>query len=324
VVAAVVFIVLPNITENFSHAVVDDLYCSQIFFCVFCKFLHIYAYVVFITVFSLCTFFQCPRRRFSKQKEQYMIKIINFIGRPFVKRFALSYRTVVLSACLSCLSVMLVYCGQTVGRIKMKLGVEVGLGLCQIVFNGDPAPLAQRATAPKFLAMFVVAKRLDGSRCKLGTEVGLGPGHTVLNGDPAPLPQKGTTPNFRPNACCGETAGWIKIPLGREVSLGPGHIVLDGDSAPPNFCPCLLWPNGRLSQLLLSTFLIFRILIIHFYNQICFSSKFIHLTTLDVFCYSNSWIFTPAFSRFSNLPDSADVAYLSLVVNCSICYCSSC
>jgi len=28
-----------------------------------------------------------------------MIKIINFIERPFVKWFALSYRTVVLSAC---------------------------------------------------------------------------------------------------------------------------------------------------------------------------------------------------------------------------------
>jgi len=37
-----------------------------------------------------------------------------------------------------------------------------------------------------------------------------------------------------------------------EVGLGPGHIVLDGDTAPlpqngtepPNFDPCLLWPNG--------------------------------------------------------------------------------
>jgi len=93
--------------------------------------------------------------------------------------------------------------------------------------------------------MFVVAKRLDGSRCKLGTEVGLGPGHTVLDGDPAPLPQKGTTPNFRPNACCGETAGWINIPLGREVSLGPGHIVLHGDPAPPpNF-----WPMSIVAKL---------------------------------------------------------------------------
>jgi len=44
-------------------------------------------------------------------------------GRPFVKRFALCYWTVVCLSCLSVLSVTLVYCGQTVRRIKMKLGI---------------------------------------------------------------------------------------------------------------------------------------------------------------------------------------------------------
>jgi len=51
------------------------------------------------------------------------------------------------------------------------------------------------------------------------------------------------------------------VALGMEVGLDPGHIVLDGDTAhpPPKgaqpliFSPCLLWPNGRLSRLLLST-----------------------------------------------------------------------
>ena len=43
-------------------------------------------------------------------------------GRPFVKRFAL-YRPMLLDRCLSVLSVTLMYCGQTVGRIKMKLGM---------------------------------------------------------------------------------------------------------------------------------------------------------------------------------------------------------
>jgi len=59
-----------------------------------------------------------------------------------------SYRftfVLVLSVCpiyLSCpvLSVTLVYCGQTVGQIKMKLGVVVGLGPGDIVLDGDPAP----------------------------------------------------------------------------------------------------------------------------------------------------------------------------------------
>jgi len=39
-------------------------------------------------------------------------------------RFALHYRTIVCHV----LSVTLVYCGQTVGQIKMKLGMQVGLG----------------------------------------------------------------------------------------------------------------------------------------------------------------------------------------------------
>jgi len=55
---------------------------------------------------------------------------------PFVKRFALSYRSVV---CPVCLSVTLVYCGQTVGWIKMKLGKQVGLGPGHIALGGDPA-----------------------------------------------------------------------------------------------------------------------------------------------------------------------------------------
>ena len=61
---------------------------------------------------------------------------------------------------------------------------------------------------------------------------------------------------------CGQTVGWIKMPLGKEVGLGPGHIVLDGDPVGtqrppqqllPTFDPCLLWPNGRPSQQLLSS-----------------------------------------------------------------------
>jgi len=86
-------------------------------------------------------------------------------GRPFVKWFALCCRTVTLSVCLS---VTLVYCGQTVGWIKTKLSVEVGIGPGHIVLDGDTAPLPKRGTAvPEFWPMPVVAKRLDGSRCLL-------------------------------------------------------------------------------------------------------------------------------------------------------------
>jgi len=112
---------------------------------------------------------------------------------------------------------MLVYCGQTVGWMKMKLGMEVGLD-SHIVPDGDPAPPKEGAQpSPNFRPMSVVSKRLDGLRCHLvwTMEVGLGPGDIVLDGDQLPL----------------------------ERSTG----------ASPLLGPCLVWPNGRPSQLLLST-----------------------------------------------------------------------
>jgi len=59
------------------------------------------------------------------------------VNKRCIKRFALCCRTVVLSVSLS---VTLVYCGQTVGRIKMKLGREIDLGPGHIVLDGNPAP----------------------------------------------------------------------------------------------------------------------------------------------------------------------------------------
>jgi len=51
------------------------------------------------------------------------------------------------------------------------------------------------------------------------------------------------------------------MPLYREVDVGPSDIVLDGDPVPPKgaqplppvFGPCLLWPNGHPSRLLVSS-----------------------------------------------------------------------
>ena len=60
-----------------------------------------------------------------------------------------------------------VYCGQTAGRIKMKLIGLVGLGPGHTVLDGYRAPPTQRGTAPSFRPMSVVAKRLGGLRCRL-------------------------------------------------------------------------------------------------------------------------------------------------------------
>ena len=47
--------------------------------------------------------------------------------------------------------------------------MELGLGLGDFVLDGDPAPLHKRGAEPhpNFRPMFIVAKRLDGSRCHL-------------------------------------------------------------------------------------------------------------------------------------------------------------
>jgi len=61
-------------------------------------------------------------------------------------------------SCLSCLSVTLVYCGQTVGRIKMKLGMQVGLGPGHIELDeAQLTPSAKKGgTAPNFRPMSIV------------------------------------------------------------------------------------------------------------------------------------------------------------------------
>jgi len=57
-----------------------------------------------------------------------------------------------------------VHCGQTAGWTKMPLGMEVGLGPGDFVFDGDPAiPRKKGTPSPhNFWPMSIVAKRLDG------------------------------------------------------------------------------------------------------------------------------------------------------------------
>jgi len=103
-----------------------------------------------------------PSAHQSPQPKRQIDRFSHF-GRPFVKRFALCYQTAV---CLSVLSVTLLYCGKTVGWIKIKLGMLVDLGPGHIVLYGDPAALSQRGTH-QFWPISDVAKWLNGSRCHL-------------------------------------------------------------------------------------------------------------------------------------------------------------
>jgi len=122
-----------------------------------------------------------------------------------------------LSVCLSvCLSVTFVHCGQTVERIKMKLGMQVGLGPGHIVLDGDPAPgspTPKGHSPPYFRTNICCSQMAAWIKMPLGMELGVGPGDFVLDWDPAPPTQGG------------------------------------GAEPPPQiFGPCLLWLNGWMDE----------------------------------------------------------------------------
>jgi len=68
----------------------------------------------------------------------------------------LSHRCLSCVSCLSVLSVTLVHCSQTVGRIKLKLGMQVDLGPGHIVLDGDPAPPPQKGAEPPIFCPYLL------------------------------------------------------------------------------------------------------------------------------------------------------------------------
>jgi len=121
-----------------------------------------------------------------------------------------------------------------------------------------------------------VAKRLDGSRYHLVRRQASAHA-TLLDGDPAPAPQEGgTVPQFSAhvlwqNGWMDQDATWYggrPRPRRHCVRWGPSPHG-KGHSSPPLFGPCLLWPNGRPSQQLLSSCL---------YNYtVCIAKSHCHL-----------------------------------------------
>ena len=120
-----------------------------------------------------------------------------------------------LSVCPVCLSVTFVHCGQTMGRIKMKLDTQEyrprPTPHCpgDSVLDGDPPPCPHKGGGPgpaQFSAHFYCGQTagLDASRIQDATwygGIGLSPGDFVLDGDPAPYPKRGgAPPSFRPTS----------------------------------------------------------------------------------------------------------------------------
>ena len=145
----------------------------------------------------------------------------------------LSVRCPVCPGCVFCLSVTLVYSGQMVGWIKMKLGIEVGLSPSHILLDGDPPP--KRGTASPIFCPCLLWS--NGSMHQDATWYGGRPRprrHCVRWGLSS-LPKKGAEPppQFSVHFYCGQTARCIKMPLGMDVDLSPGDFVLDGNPVLP-------------------------------------------------------------------------------------------
>jgi len=87
---------------------------------------------------------------------------------------------------------MLVYSGQMVGRIKMKLGTHVGPGP-HCVRWGLSCP--QKEHSPQFSAHVRCGQMAEWIKMPLGMEVSLGAGDFVLDGNPAPPKKGGIAPN---------------------------------------------------------------------------------------------------------------------------------
>ena len=137
-------------------------------------------------------------------------------GRPFVKRFALRYWSVVcLSVCLSVLSVCEVRAlwpnGWTDQNETWHAGRTRPWPPCVSCGPSSP-PL--KGHNPQFSAHTCCGQMAAWIKISLGMEVGLGPGDFVLDGDPVPFPQKGApSPIFGPfllwpNGCMHQNATW--------------------------------------------------------------------------------------------------------------------
>jgi len=97
------------------------------------------------TVILVC----CYIRRWHKNetthhwgsKKWHHIPVSNYAkcSPIFGRLLQVTFRPMLWDHCPVCLSVTLVYCGQTVGCINMPLGVAVGLSPGDIVLNRDPA-----------------------------------------------------------------------------------------------------------------------------------------------------------------------------------------
>ena len=141
----------------------------------------------------------------------------------------------------ACLSVTLVYCGQTITRIKMKLGMQVGIVPGHIVLDGDPAPPPPKGHSPPIFGPYLL--RPNGWMHQDATWYGCRPqpgGLCVRWGPPSPSTISGPC-LLQPNGWMDEAGTWHggwPQPRRLCVRWGASTPPPKGDRGPlPNFGP---------------------------------------------------------------------------------------
>ena len=129
-------------------------------------------------------------------------------GRPFLKRFALCYQTVVCLSCPVCNVGVLCPNGWMDEDKTWLAGRPRPWPHCVRWGPRSPSP---KVHSPQFSSHICCAQMARWIKMTLGRKVGLDPSDIVLDGDPAPPPPKTR-------------------------------------QSPSIFGPCLLWPNGWMDQ----------------------------------------------------------------------------
>jgi len=106
-------------------------------------------------------------------------------GRPFVKRFSLCHRSVVMSACPVC-HVGVLWPNDWMDQDETWHASRPRPWPHCIRWGSSFPP--QRGTHPNFSTHICCDKMAGWIKMPPGTKVGLGPGDFVLDGDPAPPP----------------------------------------------------------------------------------------------------------------------------------------
>jgi len=146
-------------------------------------------------------------------------------GRSFVKWFALCHRNIVCPV-WPLPSVMLLYCRQTAGWIKMPYGTEVGLCPFHIVLDGNPSPPKGAQQCPPLFGPCPL--RPNGCMDQDATWYGGRPRprrHCVRWGPISPLKGTASLPLFGPSVMI----KWSPISVTAELLLLSDRLIIRPD-----------------------------------------------------------------------------------------------